>query len=397
MEITLYNIQGFRGHFQYTIDDLITIINSKHNGVGKTTLFDCLRFLVDESQVDKEERTFFLNLEEEEGVFSIKKDGVLHGFAMYKGRPHLFFRQVDGEEVETSPTNFPNVGQDIGVLHVNGSLLNIFSKEVNLFSSSDSAQNYKLVKEITTHQPTENMLSLIQESIEFNSQEMSQLRLLLREAMVKVESTPYYFAVDEAEKLLKDPFYEDFEDTLSAMLVCLTKIKEVPELNFNSDLEYFIATQESLDRLQATEFDVPNPEVLERVLEVVDLLDRLQPVEEVNLDIAPLENLISVSESLAQLVPSKVETHFNIEVLERLDLVADQLSKIEIVPEIQVSSNLPSQLSSVCIKLGEMITACNQEARFNKLVEDNRANVAGTRVQCPIREEVYLINGKCVY
>ena len=397
MEISLYNIQGFRGYFIYTIDDLITIINSKQNGVGKTTLFDCLRFLVDKEQVDKEEHQFFLNLEEEEGMFSVKKDGVTHGFALKKGNPPVFFKQVEGEEVESSSDNFPNVGQDIGILHINDSLLNIFSKEVNLFSSSNSAQNYQLVKEITTHQPTQEMMSLIEQSIAFNSQEMTNLRNLYNQAKIRVESTPYYYQLDLAEELMNNPFYQSFESHLNEIYLTLSNLKEVPELNFNSDIEELLAVQESLNRLQPSDFNPPNAETLEQVQAVIDSLDRVQVINELNLNVNPLEQLVLVSESLEKLVPSTEEIPLNIEVLEQLDLVVAQMNKVHVVPSIDVSSTLPMQLSQICIKLGEMTTASNQEARFLKLATDSRANIAGARVQCPIREEVYLINGKCVY
>lgn len=397
MEITLYNIQGFRGHFTYVIDDLITIINSKHNGVGKTTLFDCLRFLCDSTQVDKEEQEFFLNLDEPEGMFSVKKNGVLHGFAFQRNKPPVFFRQVDGEEVERSDTNFETASQDIGILRVNGSLLNIFSKEVNLFSSSNTAQNYQLVKEITTHQQTEEMLKLLESSIEYNKNQLSNLQAERRNAEHLTKSIPYYYCVKEVEDLLNNDFYSQFESFCDESLIIIDSLKEVPDLNFNSNIEEFEAVWESLNRLQATDFIVPNVSLLDDIIEVSEVLERMQPSIEGDLSVDVLENLLVVSDSLNNLIPATETLDLDVSVLESLDLVLDQFNKMNVVDEIDVSSSLPSQLANVCIKLGEMITACNQEERFTRLAEESKKSIASTRVQCPIREEVYLINGKCIY
>lgn len=397
MEITLYNIQGFRGHFTYVIDDLITIINSKHNGVGKTTLFDCLRFLCDSTQVDKEEQEFFLNLDEPEGMFSVKKNGVMHGFAFQRNKPPVFFRQIDGEEVERSDTNFETASQDIGILRVNGSLLNIFSKEVNLFSSSNTAQNYQLVKEITTHQQTEEMLRLLESSIEYNKNQLSNLQAERRNAEHLAKSIPYYYCVKEVEDLLNNDFYAQFESLCDESLIIIGSLKEVPDLNFNSNIEEFEVVWESLNRLQATDFIVPNVSLLDDIIEVSEVLERMQPSIEADLSVDVLENLLDVCESLDNLIPSVQTLDLDVSVLESLDLVLEQFNKVNIVEEIDVSSSLPSQLANVCIKLGEMITACNQEERFTRLAEESKKSIASTRVQCPIREEVYLINGKCIY
>ena len=397
MEITLYNIQGFRGHFTYVIDDLITIINSKHNGVGKTTLFDCLRFLCDSTQVDKEEQEFFLNLDEPEGMFSVKKNGVLHGFAFQRNKPPVFFRQVDGEEVERSDSNFETASQDIGILRVNGSLLNIFSKEVNLFSSSNTAQNYQLVKEITTHQQTEEMLKLLESSIEYNKNQLSNLQAERRNAEHLTKSIPYYYCVKEVEDLLNNDFYSQFESFCDESLIIIDSLKEVPDLNFNSNIEEFEAVWESLNRLQSTDFIVPNVSLLDDIIEVSEVLERMQPSIEADLSVDVLENLLVVSDSLNNLIPATETLDLDVSVLESLDLVLDQFNKMNVVDEIDVSSSLPSQLANVCIKLGEMITACNQEERFTRLAEESKKSIASTRVQCPIREEVYLINGKCIY
>ncbi|MFF2798161.1 ATP-binding protein [Lysinibacillus xylanilyticus] len=397
MEIEFYNIQGFRGHYKYSIDDAVTIINSKHNGVGKTTLYDCLKFLCDADQVDKEEQEFFLNLNENEGLFSASRDGVKYGFIFYTGKPVIFFRQFDEEEPEYSSENFPTASQDVGVLVVNGAILNIFSKEVNLFSGSHAGKNYQLVAELTTHQETEAMLELIQRSIDINQSDLSNLPAEKRGLDLQVESLPYYLYVDELEDLLNNDFYENLETVLEGALEKAEKLGEVPVLDFNSSIEEFVTLEDVLSRMQPTDFIVPNVEVLEYVDEMSEMVERLQPVELFDLKAEPLELLISLSETLDKLVPQTAVGSLETQPLEVMDSLLTQLDKLQDDYRVEVSSQLPMMLSELCVKLGQMNTSLNQEITFNKLASDNRAILGNTKVNCPIRQEVYLIDGKCVY
>lgn len=397
MIVRFYNIQGFRGDYEYKIDDFVTIINSKHNGVGKTTLFDCLRFLCDSTQVDKEEQAFFLNLNETEGLFSVTVKEVTHGFVLYKDSPPVFFRHVDGEELERSSENFVTASQDVGILAINDALLNIFSKEVDLFSSSHSGKNYQLVKEITTHQQTEETLDLLERSININQAELSNLRAEKRGIDAQVQAAPYYFYVDQLEALLNNNFYEDVEATLDSTLESLAKIKEVEDLNFNTGLAHLFRLEDSLYNMQPTDFEVPSAKPLESVIELSESLDRMQVIDSVELPVKPLEAIMAISESLDKLTPTSESIELNLKPIEQLNSLMQQLNSIQPDYNLQVSSKLPGLLSSICVKLGQMTTACNQEIMFNRLIQDRRSKLSSKRVCCPIREEVYLINGKCVY
>lgn len=397
MDIQLYNIQGFRGEHRYTIDDYVTIINSKHNGVGKTTLYDCIRFLCDSTQVDKEEQEFFLNLNETEGVFSITRNGVTHGFILIRNKPPVFYRQFEGDEVERNSENFTTASQDIGILAVNGALLNIFSKEVNLFSGSGGGKNYQLVKEITTHQQTEEMLELLERSVNINQTELSNLRAEKRGVDAQLQAMPYFLYVDQLEALLADEFYEDLETFSEVLLESIGKLKEVESLDFNSDLEELFILEQSLEKIQCTDFTVPKIKPLEDITELIEVLDRIQPTMVYDLNTEPLDLLLSLEESLIKIVPSGMAIIPKTEPLELLSNLSKQLDNFQAVDRLDVSSNLPTLLSNICIKLGQMTTACNQEARFNKLIASSKKGLEHKRIGCPIREEVYLIDGKCVY
>lgn len=397
MEICLYNIQGFRGEYKYSIDDFITIINSKHNGVGKTTLYDCLRFLADSTKVDKEEQEFFLNLNEQEGLFSVSRKGVTHGFILQRGRPPVFYRQYEEEEIERQYENFVTAAQDIGILCINGAMINIFSKEVNLFSSSNTAQNYQLVKEITTHYQTEEMLHLLERSIEISKSDLNSLRAEKRGIDMQVETIPYYQYVDDLENLLNNDFYTDLETFLLQVEEKLDKLQEEEKYNFNSKVEKLFTVTELLEKIQPTDFNPPSIEPLNKLLKLQDLVERLQPSTELNLSIKVVEKLDKISEVLNNIVPNIDYTPLNLTPIERMQSVLDQLDKVITHEPVSVSSTLPTKLANICIKLGEMATLVNQENQFSKMAEQHKESLAKTRIQCPIREEVYLIEGKCCY
>lgn len=397
LDVQLYNIQGFRGEHRYTIDDFVTIINSKHNGVGKTTLYDCIRFLCDSTQVDKEEQEFFLNLNETEGLFSITRNGVTHGFILVRNKPPVFYRQFEGDEVERNSENFTTASQDIGILAVNGALLNIFSKEVNLFSGSSGGKNYQLVKEITTHQQTEEMLELLERSININQSELGNLRAEKRGVDAQLEAMPYFLYVEQLESLLQNEFYEDLETFSEVLLESLGKLKEVEKLNFNSSIEELFNLEESLNLIEPTDFITPSVKPLEALQDIIELLDRIEPTTIYDLNTEPLERMMLLEESLNNLTASGMEIIPSIKPLEVLLELTDQLDNFQPISALNVSSSLPTLLSNICIKLGQMTTACNQEARSNKIVENNKKGLESKRVCCPIREEVYLIDGKCVY
>lgn len=399
MDILLYNIQGFRGEHRYSIDDYVTIINSKHNGVGKTTLYDCLKFLCDSTQVDKEEQEFFLNLNEEQGLFAVTKNDVTYGFILVKGKPTVFYRQYgdDPEDIERSSENFLTTPQDIGILAVNGALLNIFSKEVNLFSSSSGTKDYQLVKEITTHQQTEEMLELLERSIVINQSELTTLRAEKRGIDAQIQSMPYFFYVNQLEELLADSSYEDIELALITVGESLSKLKEVEDLNFNSSIEHLLKFQTSLNLLQDTNFTPPAITPLDMLEDCIIYLDRIQPSSDPHLDVDLLGAILDMTDILDRVVPCRTTVSLPVEPLELLEELVARVNAVGVSEVVAVDSKLPLMLSDICIKLGQMIYNCSREVTFTNLAEKERKGLQGMRVPCPIREEVYLIEGKCVY
>lgn len=397
MEITLYNIQGFRGKHQYTLDDHVTIINSKENGVGKTTLYDCLKMLSDSTIMDKEEQNYFLNLNEKEGMFSVYKNGVTNGFIIMKGTPPMFFRQYDGEEIERSGESFPTAASDIGILRINDTLLNIFSKEVDLFSTSDGRKNYQLVKEITTHQETEEMLELVSRSINVNKQDLDLLRAERKGIQSQLDNLLYFPATEQLEELLNDTVYEEFEVFAESFNKVMDKLSEVETYNFNSGIVEIVKMQETLDRLQHTEYEVLDAELLRDLLELTNCLDRIQTPISTSVKINPLEQVTKMCETLGFLKVTPKELNVPISALEGVVKTLESIKVLRPKESVTVDANLPYTLSKICIALGQMNTNHNRAESYERIVTENRKRVQSVRVDCPIRKEVYLIDGRCSY
>lgn len=396
MRVRFFNIQGFRGDYTYDLDNPLTIINSKQNGVGKTTLYDCLRFLCDPKSVDKEEQGFFLNLSEEEGLFSVEVNDCLYGFALRPNQPPVFYRSISGE-LEVGDTNFNTTAQDIGILIINGAILNIFSKELNLFSSSNAKTDYALVKEITTHQQTEEVLELMQQSVQINKANLSEMKIAKRSLDNQIEVMPYYTMIDQLEKLINNPFYEDIEQVLNTGKDYIRKLKSVSKLDFNSGIEMFEHLNYELYRL------IPkyNISVSSSVLDNFEVLDSqvqlLKPAGGINFNTSLLEELDNLMGHLSTLVPTAGEFSFNTNILEELDKLVEATGNLHPVYNLNLNADIIAHLADSCISIGKLLTGVRREHYSNKKLIELRASVKSLKVSCPIREEVYLIDGNCCY
>ena len=136
---------------------------------------------------------------------------------------------------------------------------------------------------------------------------------------------------------------------------------------------------------------------LEFLEEFENILERIEPTEVVEVPLTPLELILNVSDSLELLRPTGAQTGLNTLPLEKLEELLYQIDRIEPTNEVSVSSKLPIALTNITMKLGEMITGVRQETLYEKRIADNKQQLSSTRVHCPIRKEVYLIDGKCHY
>jgi hypothetical protein len=396
-QVYLYNIQGFRGEYTYDLEDYLVVINSVNNGVGKTTLFDCLRFTCNYTLFDKEERGFFLNLKETEGVFGFTNAGVMHGFRVTKHNPTIFFKKVDGEELQTSYENFPNAAQDMGILIINNMILNICGKDLSLFSSSGGAQNYQLAKAITTHQPTEEALELLQRSININEQSLSKLRGDKKAVELQKSSLSFYLNIEELEELLNDDSYEDMEAVFSEISLSLNRLHPAVTLNFNSSIENILELSEDLERLNHTDYIKLDVAPVEKMDTITQKLEMLHDFNQINVNSKTLENILKVNETLESLCVTEIDNSMHSQTVQNmLDLY---IKMHTLQPSLCETFNteMLNRLLSVYIRLTEMRSNLQEEKVKTQQASSLKQEITEHRVECPIRREVYLVNGICHY
>lgn len=396
MYVHLRNIQGFRGIHEYSIDDFINIINSKHNGVGKTTLYDCLRFLCDSKTIEKEEHQYFLNLKETTGEFSVTVGDVTHGFLVQFGGNPIFYRQYEGEEQEISSENIFGVAQDIGILMINGTIINIFSKELNLFSSSSAAKDYQLVKAVTTHAPTETVLDLLGSTLEYNKGEVSQLTHELSIAKAKVENVPYYLNLKEMESLLNDQTYENLEESLDRVKSGLIMMRPVKPLAVNSKFSRLLDVQTILERLRPAYRDVPKTKPLEELLRVQESVDRLRENTEY-ISAQSLDNIVRLGESIDKLEVADKISNASFQSLENLVNIQENLQRLRGTETISANIASLHTLLSIRDKVRSMINATRESKENTDKATKLKSGLQDVKVECPIRKEVYLVDGICHY
>lgn len=395
--VYLYNIQGFRGEYTYDLDDDLMIINSVNNGVGKTTLYDCLRFTCDYTIFDKEERSFFLNLNETEGVFGFTNEGIMHGFRVTKHNPPIFFKKVEGEELQTSYDNFPNAAQDMGILMINKMLLNICGKDLNLFSSSAGAQNYQLVKTITTHQPTEEALELLQRSINVNEQALVKLRADKKAVELQKSSLSFYLNIPELEELLNDDSYETMETVFSEIGLSLGRLQPVSTFNFNSSIENILELSEDLERLQHTDYIKLDVTPVEKMETLTQKLEALHDFNQINTSSKTLESVLQVSEALNSLHVTDVDTSMHSQTVQSMLDLYIKMHTLQSSLNETFNPEMLNRLLSVYIRLTEMRSNVQEEKVKTQQASSLKQEVSEYRVDCPIRKEVYLVNGICHY
>lgn len=403
-QVYLYNIQGFRGEYTYDLDDDFIVINSVNNGVGKTTLFDCLRFTCDYTLFDGEERDFFLNLNELEGVFAFTNDGVMHGFKLSKPtlmakkqNPPLFFKKVEGEDMQTSYENFPNAAQDMGILMINKMLLNICGKDLNLFSSTGGAQNYQLVKTITTHQPTEEALELLVRSVNINEQSLTKLRADKKAVELQKSSLSFYLNIDELEELLNDDSYEDMETVFSEIGFSLNRLQPVAPLNFNSSIENIFELAEDLERLQHTDYLKLDITPIEKMDTLTQKLEMLHNFNQIDVNSKTLESVLGVKEALDSLHVTDIDNSMQSQTVQAMLDLYIKMHTLQPSLNERFNAEMLNRLLSVYIRLTDMRGNVQEEKVKTQQANSLKQGITEHRVECPIRREVYLVNGICHY
>lgn len=400
MQVLINNIQGFRGVFTYSLSESLTIINSKYNGVGKTTLYDCIRFLVDPDGVDKEEHQFFLNINEGMGTFQITNaDGITHGFQIKRGFKPRFFCKI-GDNIEASTEPFPTAASDIGILIINDTLFNIFDKQINLFSSSKHKGNYELIREVTTHKPTEEMLTLITNSIELNKRELKETKTKSQEIHSRLSRQKYFTALDELKELIDNDSYEESEIVLTYLDKELSGLKPIGRLETNSEAIYVLDELAVAfhDNLIPNDLPVLNSDMVIMFEDLDAVLEMLEPVGlgmVLNVDlIDSLDELVNLTSSLE---PVNTSLRMNEDLVSMMDELVSDTQQLTTIGQLSIQTDILRYLESVAqdatltrIEFEKGKRAAEEAGKLKKILSD-------VRIPCPIRREVYLVNGECQY
>lgn len=422
--VQMLNIQGFRGQHTYNIEDALTVINSVNNGVGKTTLFDCIRMTCDSKLFDKEELSFFLNLHETVGVFTFYNDGITHGFQVERGKPVIFVRREDGEEIEFSYDNFPNAAQDMGILMINGKLLNIFGKDLNLFSSSAGNSNYELVKTITTHAETENALSTIDSSLDLNSQILARIKYDLSVHRTQMGSLIFYPNVEELSELLKDESYEIAETNLQTAIEALKTLNAVDKVNVSYSLEYMLSFLDSLNSLEEVDnfyldtepldrmvtlkesldaieevkaLNIKNTSSLDKTLETQELLQNLNSVDSLDVNTESMDKLGSLLDASTLIEPIEKSANLPIDTLELINEVKEHLDSLEPIGIVNTNESCINSMYELYSGLSSMLLRLGEDRRLSSKLSESKSLISSLQIDCPIRKEVFLVDGICVY
>ena len=223
MDVYIKNIQGFQGDFTYSIKPGLNVITSMYNGTGKTTFFECLKFLHNPDGFDKTNRRYLLNKNENQGIFIITIDDNHFGFILTEDKYELISK-LKGEQVFTnSLTPHPNIGEYTEVFFKNNSFINVCDRFLNLFSSSNTNHNHELVNAFLTCDTFEQADDLImQEVMKLQTiNDNNEKNLIYYTEMLK--TIPNFQHLNEFENALDATELIEFYDSLENIHLCLEK------------------------------------------------------------------------------------------------------------------------------------------------------------------------------
>ena len=366
MTVTLKNIQGFRGDFTYTIEPGLNVITSMFNGTGKTTFFECLKFLHNPGSLDKTNRKFLLNKNEHKGVFVITVEECSFGFIL-EGDQYSLVSKLKGEEVFTySQTPHPMLNSYTHVFFTEESFINICDRFLNLFSSSHTVYNHELVKSFLTSPFLEKANELI--SIEKISAQRSYDEALnnLNHYNDMLKISYFYPNLEQFKKALdcEDTlvYYESLDEVLQLLRRC-TQSKPFIEVEAMNELMVLWGVLDSI-KIPAKEIDTS---VIDSLLELSGILKDIRfeyPVIETN----SLENLAELYPSLMEIKPA--------------------------FPIIEVD-----YLQELADIYGILITLLSNFKKINyhkKEMAKISGRIKWCEHSCPIKGTVYIVGGVCL-
>ena len=301
MHIYVENIQGFRGKFVYTLEEGLNVITSVFNGTGKTTFYECLKFLHNPAVLDKMNRKFLLNKNENKGVFMITLDDCQFGFILERvgeGKNSIvnynLVSKLKNDEVFTySQMPNPSISEYTEVFERDSIFINVCDRFMNLFSSSKTAYNHELVNAFLTNESLELSnervgieLITAQQDYNYAIENYNHYNNLLK-------SSAHFDHADKFELLLDCEFeiqvYEHLDEILQSLKRCNNIL---PEININT-LSYLYDIYNILIKIRQGN-KLYSYDMIEIFLTLTDSLNAIKE-EKPLISYNEIENLVNLS------------------------------------------------------------------------------------------------------
>jgi len=366
MQVYLKNIQGFRGDFTYTIEPGLNVITSKFNGTGKTTFFECLKFLHNPSSLDKISRKFLLNKNEQKGVFMITVEECQFGFIL-EGDSFSLVSKLKNEEVFTySQTPHPLLSEYTQVFVKDASFINVCDRFLNLFSSSHTAYNHELVNSFLTSRSLEKSNELINLEKDAAQKNYEYLLSNFNYYSDLLNSSQNYQHIKEFEEALECEDLIVLYEELDNILQCLKRCNiQKPII----DTKYSKAFLELSNILGAIRKRTPlvDYNLIDKFTDVLPLLQQLKPQHR------PLV----------------------------VDAAGELLTLYEMTTKLQKSSPTVETVAvSEFATLYELLIQIeSNETRFATLqkgIDTEKKKIKSFEHPCPVKGTVYIVGGECL-
>lgn len=390
MYVHLENIQGFKGKFEFSLDDLLNNITAKYNGTGKTTFFECIKLLCKRDVFPEDELKFMLNKECTFCKFLVILEGVSYGFT-YEKKIVTYIRQYDGGTLEESLTPFNDVCQNLGVYIKNDMFINVCDRFINLLSSSNENLNFELIDALLTHQKLEELISLSEHSLKVNKEHVNAYQNEATYTKSELSRTFKYDKIETFRDWVEDENYIMVHDTLGDIFLFLEKFSPHMDCVDDPPADVVSLLAQSLSYI-TPEQDLIDEGLIVGISSILSLLDDLNKVQKVS-------NSIDYSELVTVTSILKEVLGFNRPLMSReLNILTALLSYVvKITPVTNVWVYYPILVFSKLAKDIELYIENNQIIQnASSEIEALKVELEEAKVDCPIHDDVYMVGGACV-
>jgi len=411
MRVYFTNVEGFKGEHSFTLNHQLNVITSKFNGVGKTTLFNCLKIITGTEIPSKDRIQFVVNMDAKEGRFTVQLEDVIYGFISDK-KKITYIRKYPDQGVERSLEPFPEVSEDIGILNFNGYPVNVQDMNLDLITGDDLKRNSQLVDALLTEA---NLVKFKEHAYQNKELKKEQLKaedkkyfLLLTE----LQALQFFPRIDEFQEEVKNYQAAEFHDGIEDMIETLKrtviekpkvtptqldetllKIQHIPFIDGQSEIQ-LDQTSETLVQLSNIQFIKPKRSIytsttLEPLTSIQQLTQRLHLEKKRISEEKVEETLLALQTNLNNLVPQnqKVQNPKDcLEALKTLQLLGNSFKEEkERIPDSEID----------LLQIQGTINRLVDTAPIKQAIKEIRDSIKEFEFECPLYGTVYTVEGKC--